>query len=358
MKLFQENNNSISIHKHSRKKNSKKNNFQNFYKKSKNEYSSFLKHEKRAPKNKNIKEKIKLNFDFTINVCFKIVFYLIMIFIFIQLKKQYDLKILQRYEYRYKKILQNNRTYDESNLTTFEDKLNWLAIHDSTLLKAKCADKVMLHKYSKFMLGKDYCNKIIKVYDNAKEINFTELPQQFVLKTNHGSSFNFFVYNKTKLNIKYARSQLNKWININYGEGGEFYYSLINRKIFAEEFIGSRLKNFKFLCYNGKPKYVYVSIKQGYFKFRNFYDMNWNLLKFKCLSKPHPTYKYQKPKFFDLMRNIAEKLSKKFKFVRVDLYQLENEVRLGEMTFIPMNSEFFCENKEDEIELGKDIITS
>ena len=178
MKLFQENNNSISIHKHSRKKNSKKNNFQNFYKKSKNEYSSFLKHEKRTPKNKNIKEKIKLNFDFTINVCFKIAFYLIMIFIFIQLKKQYDLKILQRYEYRYKKILQNNRTYDESNLTTFEDKLNWLAIHDSTLLKAKCADKVMLHKYSKFMLGKDYCNKIIKVYDNAKEINFTELPQQ------------------------------------------------------------------------------------------------------------------------------------------------------------------------------------
>ena len=358
MKLLQENNNGISMNKHKRKKTPKKKNFQNFNKKQKNEYSSFLKHEHRTQKNKTKKEKLKLNFDFSIYSCIKIVFYLIIIFMFIQLKKNYDLKILQRYEYRYNKILQNNRTYDESNLTTFEDKLNWLAIHDSTLLKAKCADKVMLHKYSKFILGKDYCNKIIKVYDNANEINFTELPQQFVLKTNHGSSFNFFVYNKTKLNIKYARAQLDKWIKINYGERGEFYYSLIKRKIFAEEFIGSRLKNFKFLCYNGKPKYVYVSIKQGYFKFRNFYDMNWNLLKFKCLSKPHPTYKYQKPKFFDLMRNIATKLSKRFKFVRVDLYQLENEVRLGEMTFIPMNSEFFCENKEDEIELGKDIITS
>ena len=358
MKLLQKNNNGISKNKHNRKKTTKKKNFQNFFKKQKNENSSFLKHEYRTPKNKSKKEKLKLNFDFSVNTCIKIVFYLIIIFIFIQLKKNYDLKILRRYEYRYQKILQNNRTYDESNLTTFEDKLNWLAIHDSTLLKAKCADKVMLHKYSKFILGKDYCNKIIKVYDNAKEINFTELPQQFVLKTNHGSSFNFFVYNKTKLNIKYARAQLNKWIKINYGESGEFYYSLIKRKIFAEEFIGSRLKNFKFLCYDGKPKYVYVSIKQGYFKYRNFYDMDWNLLKFKCLSKPHPTYKYQKPKFFDLMRNIATKLSKRFKFVRVDLYQLENEVRLGEMTFIPMNSEFFCENKEDEIELGKDIITS
>ena len=355
--IFQRNNNGINKN---RKKNIKKKEFQNYYKKTKNEDSKFLKHEHKSKNNihKTKKAKYNLNFDFSYHTCFKIAFYLIIIFIFIRLKKKYNERISERYEYRYKKITSNNRTYDESNLLTFEDKLNWLAIHDSTLLKGKCADKVMLHKYSKYKLGKDYCNKIIKVYDNAEQINFTELPEQFVLKTNHGSSFNFFVYNKTKLNIKYAKSQLNKWIHINYGERGEFYYSYIKRKIFAEEFIGSHLKNFKFLCYNGKPKYVYVSIKQGYFKYRNFYDMDWNLLKFKCLSKPHPKYKYEKPKFFDLMKNIASKLSKPFKFVRIDLYQLENEVRLGEMTFIPMNSEFFCEDKEDEIELGKDIITS
>ena len=60
---------------------------------------------------------------------------------------------------------ENNRTYNESNLLTFEDKLNWLTIHDSTSLKGKCADKIMLHKYSKYILGKDYCNKIIKIYN-------------------------------------------------------------------------------------------------------------------------------------------------------------------------------------------------
>ena len=84
--------------------------------------------------------------------------------------------------------------------------------------------------------------------------------------------------------------------------------------------------------------------------------MDWNLLKFKCLSKPHPTHKYQKPELFEQMKEIARKLSKKFKFVRVDLYLLKNEVRLGELTFIPMNSIFLCKDKDDEIALGKDII--
>ena len=356
-KLFNENNNG-SI-KNKKKKNERKN-FLNYFRQEKDEYNKFIKHSHKSYKNKEKNEKntnYKYNFEFKSNACFKIFTYLIIIFIIIELNNIYNARISKRYQYRYQKILENNRTYNESNLLTFEDKLNWLTIHDSIPLKGKCADKIMLHKYSKYILGKDICNRIIKVYDNVKQINFTELPEQFVLKTNHGSSFNFFVYNKTKLNINYAKKQLNKWIHINYGQTGEFYYSYIKRKIFAEEFIGGALKNFKFLCYNGRPKYVYVSIKQGYFKYRNFYDMDWNLLKFKCLSKPHPTYKYKKPELFEQMKEIARKLSKKFKFVRVDLYLLKNkEIRLGELTFIPMNSIFLCKDKEDEIALGKDII--
>ena len=325
----------------------------------KNESDAFIK-PKPHKVSKNSSKKIKFNFECNCKICIKIFYFLLIILIIRKFNKNYDDMIAKRYEYRYKKILENNRTYNESNLITLEDKLNWLTIHDSTSLKGKCADKIMLHKYSKYILGKDYCNKILKIYDNTSQINLSELPQQFVFKANHGSSFNYIVYNKTKLlsYFKVLKHQMNKWLKIDYGLTGEFYYSLINRKLFAEEFIGSRLKNFKFLCYNGKPKYVYVSIKRGYHKFRNFYDMDWNLLKFRCLSRPHPTYKYKKPKFFELMKYIATKLSKRFKFVRVDMYELENEVRLGELTFIPMNSIFTCDDKQDEITLGKDIITN
>ena len=146
-------------------------------------------------------------------------------------------------------------------------------------------------------------------------------------------------------------------MKIDYGlMGYEFHYSFITKKIFVEEYIGKTLRNYKFLCYNGKPKYVYVSIKEREYKYRNFYDMNWKFMPFYCLSKPHPKYHYPKPKLFKLMKKYAIKLSKDFIFVRVDLYELENEVRLGELTFIPMNSFFYCKNKKHEIELGKDII--
>ena len=206
-------------------------------------------------------------------------------------------------------------------------------------------------------MGKDICNKILKIYDNEEQINFDELPKQFVIKTNHGSGFNIIVDNKTNLNINNTKKSLSEWMKKDYGKiGAEFHYSFIKKKIFVEEYIGSNLKNYKFLCYNGNPKYVYVSIKEKDIKFRNFYDMNWNYLNFSCLSKPHPTYNYSKPKLFELMKKYAQKLSSDFKFVRVDLYELKNEVRLGELTFIPMNSFFYCKNKEHEIEIGKDII--
>jgi len=260
------------------------------------------------------------------------------------------------YRLRINFLKKNNRYYNEANLLTIEDKLNWLAIHDVNRLKGNCSDKILLHEYSKKKIGKDICNKILKIYNNSQQINFNELPEKFVLKTNHGSGFNIIVNNKTNLNINEAKSLLKKWLEIDYGKmSAEFHYSFIKRKIFAEEYLGNDLKNYKFLCFSGNPKYVYVSIKEKDKKYRNFYDMNWNFLNFSCLSSPHPTYKYIVPKHFEIMKNYAKRLSSDFKFVRVDLYEFEDEIRLGELTFIPNNGFFFCNNIMDEIEIGKNI---
>lgn len=285
------------------------------------------------------------------------IFYIVIIFIFIFI----IIKTKKNYYYfkRINFLKKHGRKYNESNLVTFEDKLNWLLIHDTNELKGKCADKILLHEYSKIKIGKDICNKILKIYKNTQQIDFNELPNNFVIKTNHGSGFNIIVINKTEINYKETIKTLNDWMKIDYGKmGTEFHYSFIKKKIFVEEFIGNNLKNYKFLCYNGNPKYVYVSIKDNNTKYRNFYDMNWTFLNFSCMSEPHPSFNYSKPKFFHLMKEYAKKLSSDFKFVRVDLYQLENEIRLGELTFIPMNSFFYCKNKNDEIEIGKDIIVN
>ena len=249
--------------------------------------------------------------------------------------------------------------YDDYNLITFQDKINWLIIHDSTPLKARCSDKILVHEYSIEKLGKDICNKIIKIYNNVEEINFDELPNQFAIKANHGNSYNIIVHNKALLDKNVTKEYLNHWLHSDYGDyRKEFHYTFIKPKILVEEYIGEKLKNYKILCYSGEPKYIYVSITDGEQKYRNFYDMDWNFLDFHCLSEPHPTLKYPKPKFFDEMKELARKLSADFRFVRVDLYELENEVRLGELTFTPMNSFFFCKNKQDEIELGRYINTT
>ena len=107
-------------------------------------------------------------------------------------------KMKNNYYYfeRIKFLEKHGRQYNESNLVTFEDKLNWLLIHDTNILKGKCADKILLHEYSKIKLGKDICNKIIKIYKNTRQIDFNELPDNFVIKTNHGSGFNIIVNNK------------------------------------------------------------------------------------------------------------------------------------------------------------------
>ena len=275
------------------------------------------------------------------------------IFVF-QITKEENYYYIKRNKF----IKSKGKTYNESNLITLEDKINWLIIHDTNKLKAKCADKILLHEYSKKKLGKDICNKIIKIYNKTDEIKLNELPEQFVLKANHGSGFNIIVENKKEMNFNYAKYMLNYWMSRDFGRQlKEFHYSFIKRKIFSEEYIGKNLKNYKFLCYNGQPKYVYISVYIEGYKYRNFYDMNWKFLNFSCLSKPHPTYIFERSKFFELMKEYSKKLSSDFKFVRVDLYELENEVRLGELTFTPMSGAFYCKNLNDEIELGKDIDT-
>ena len=282
---------------------------------------------------------------------------MILIFvIFVQNHCNYYSKKLLNYYYttRLQKIREWNRPYDESNLVTFEDKINWIAMHDVTKLKGKCSDKILLHQYSKRILKKDICNKILKIYEDPFKINITELPEQFVLKTTHGSGFNIIVYNKTELDINWAKQQLYDWLQIDYGKNNaEFHYSFVKRKVFAEEYIGKQLNNYKFLCYNREPKFVLLYKKVDGIEYRTFLDINWNRLDFHCISFPHPTEVYPKPLNYELMKKYSRKLAKPFKLVRVDLYEINGEIRLGELTFTPFNSHIICSKQEHNIELGK-----
>lgn len=250
--------------------------------------------------------------------------------------------------------------FNIDNPKTIQEKIQWLKIYDSTSLKTKCADKIKIHEYCKEKLGKDICIPIIKIYNSINEISIKDLPKQFVIKCNHGCHYNIIVKNKDMLNINEVKRKLNVWLSRDfaYWYGYEMHYSNINRKAFVEKYMNDGhedLIDYKFLCFNGKPTYCQIISDRGNKEFKrlNYYDMNFNFVDICRLEFPNnPKILDKKPKNFEVMKEYAKKLSEDFKFVRVDFYEINGQVYLGELTFTPGSGYIKYKNPNDGLKLG------
>lgn len=248
-----------------------------------------------------------------------------------------------------KKGILENRFYNMvgyfPNLDTpksFNEKLNWLKLYYKDPLMTKCVDKITFKDYIKETLGDGYTVPLIKVYNSPEEINFEELPNQFVIKSNcgWGGLQVCIVKDKNSVNIDNLKAQANNWIldwNNYFYQSFEWDCKDITPKIMVEEYIeqmDGQVYDYKFFCYNGEPKNLFVAADRFQNKSFNFYDLDWNLLPFTRLY-PNSKYPLKKPKNFNKMVELARKLSKPFPFVRVDLYEIGNKVLVGELTFFP-----------------------
>lgn len=241
-----------------------------------------------------------------------------------------------------------------NNPKTIQDKLAWLNIYDINPLKVKCADKLGVKEYSKEVLGEDICIKTIKVYNNTKSINWNELPNQFVIKCNHGSGMNIIVKDKSKLNKPRTIRTLNRWLKDDFAfrNGFEAHYHDIKHKIFVEEYMNDghkTLHDYKFWCFNGEPKIWTINDGNGHGDIM-YYKMDGSEINLYGV-KHHNDYK--KPINFNKMVEYASKLSESFKFVRVDFYEIKNKIYLGEMTFMPGAAKFKYKKKEYDIMVGE-----
>ena len=208
------------------------------------------------------------------------------------------------------------------NPQTLDEKINYMSFHTDTSLWSELADKVKVRDYVKEKGFPEILNELYGVYESPDEINFDALPNQFVLKTNNASATNIFVRDKHDLNIKEAKRKLEKWMKIDYGyKTATPHYSRIKPLILAEKYLlenndyNKSLTDYKFYCFNGKPMYIFVFSDrlENTHKFkRMIYDRNW---------LPHPEHINKglpiseilpKPKSFDKMLEIAEKLSEPF----------------------------------------------
>jgi hypothetical protein len=220
------------------------------------------------------------------------------------------------------------------------DKIQWLKHYFYTENYGYLVDKYEVREFIRERIGEKYLNKFIDVFYTVNDINFENLPNQFALKGTHGSGYNIIVDDKSKLNWEKAKVKLIKFLKSDYSKKNEenIYKALIP-KILVEEYLydlnDNYIIDYKFFCFHGKAKYVWVkTFHDG--KYRNcYFDLNWNKIKDDSNTKNYLEIDIPKPENLDEMINISNKLSEDFIFVRVDLYSIKMKVYFGELTFFP-----------------------
>ena len=264
------------------------------------------------------------------------------------LRQHYNYKLC-RYmpEEKYPEYLKDwfyRRTHTELNLEnpqTFNEKIQWLKLYDSTPLKTRLADKYLVRDWVKEKIGEEYLIPLLGVWEKFDDIDFDKLPDKFVLKANHGCGWNIIVTDKNKFDKQEAKYKFDEWLHTNfaYTQGLELHYRDIKPLIIAEEYLESVDKSaldYKFMCFGGKPELCWVSNKYGDVQERSFYNMNWEMQNIQLIEKGKVQAKNPvlKPDNFDEMLDIVTKLCQGFVQVRVDIYKLnDGTLKFGEMTF-------------------------
>lgn len=222
---------------------------------------------------------------------------------------------------------------------TFSEKIQWIKVNCHDQLMTQCADKYRVREYVKKCIGEKYLTKFYGIWKNSDEIDFESLPKQFVLKTNHSSGQVIIVRDKNELSIVNVKKQLNKWLSENYYYvTGEWVYKNIAPVIICEELLDDDILDYKFYCFNGEPKFLYVSEGLGRDQKKakmNFVDLAWHKTEFQREDFLQFEKIPSRPKNFEEMIAIASKLSGKFYFVRVDLYSIKGVIKFSELTFYP-----------------------
>ena len=231
----------------------------------------------------------------------------------------------------YKLNLDNPKTYNE--------KLQWLKLYDRNPEYTKMVDKFGAKKYVASIIGEEHIIPTLAVYDRVEDIDFTKLPNQFVLKCTHDSGGVVICKDKSTFDKAAALNKLKKGLKQNfYWKNREWPYKNVKPRIIAEKYMSDgngSLRDYKFFCFNGNAKAMYVLKDRSVDTRLNIYDMEFNKLPFEWGGYPNYNDTIEKPEGWLEMISLAEKLSQSIPQVRVDFYYVDGKVMFGELTLFP-----------------------
>ena len=220
---------------------------------------------------------------------------------------------------------------------TFNEKLQWLKLYNHDPAYTGMADKLLMREYVRRHAEEAGTVPVLGVWDRFDDIDFNSLPDRFVLKCNHDSGCYVICRDKKSLDLEEARRTIEESLGMNYYYCyREWVYKGIVPRVFAEEYLepneGQFLWDYKFFCFNGEPRIMYMEKEASEQKTEAFFDMEGRFLDLE-MDDPRPDTPPELPDCFDKMKNIAKKLSKGIPFLRVDLFFAGGKIYVGELTF-------------------------
>lgn len=247
-------------------------------------------------------------------------------------------KLMLELQYRIK----TGRKLNLKNPERFTEKLQWYKLYYQNAEMHRCVDKFQVRDYVKNKGLEDILVDIYGHYADLEQIDFDTLPDQFVIKTTNGGGGRnvAIVTDKKKFLASEDKAKLKAKPFLKNSGGREWAYYGLEPGIIVEKLLVNNdnpaigVNDYKMFCFNGEVECIVVDIDRYIDHKRNFYDAQWNNLHVisdcGAIDRDVPM-----PENFEIMKQVAEKLSEDFPFVRVDLYNINGEIYFGELTFYP-----------------------
>lgn len=234
-----------------------------------------------------------------------------------------------------------------------------IKLHDKNPIYPQRCDKIAVRDFVRERIGDAYFTPILGIWDDPDQIDFSALPERFVLKCTHDSGGVILCPNKAELDLDAARTSLKTWLRRDYSIAGrEWAYHTVPRRVFAEAFLpgtnGARPDDYKFYCFNGEVRLLLHCTNRRKAHADYFYfDAELRPFRVNEITDALPEgYTMPRPAHLEEMLEIARRLGAGFPHVRVDLFDTPEGVRFGEMTLYDqsgLNDDF---SEAGDLEMG------